>query len=232
MQRYRRIFRERIPVASIVATGLLAVAISAGAAPEDPGESAGGPSLAGRHRIELRAGYWESEQLAHTSPVFYVERTTRVENVLGVLSYAYWSHDQVATDITLRGQVAGATSFKNRIGTTDSTVVVTSLLFGVRLYPVPSRVTPFRPYLTAAIGPYLGIEARSEFDGRKVEHITTAGAFGGYLGGGLDFQFGRYVMAGVNVGYNLVADFPEALGLKRNFSGVEMSAGISLLLGR
>jgi hypothetical protein len=106
------------------------------------------------------------------------------------------------------------------------------MTFGVRLYPFSSTLTPFRPYLTAAIGPYLGIEARSEFDGGAVEHITTMGAFGGYLGGGLDFQFGWHIMDGVHAGYNLLADFPETLGSRRNYSGVEITAGISLLLGK
>lgn len=39
-------------------------------------------------------------------------------------------------------------------------------------------------------------------------------------------------MAGLHAGYNLMADFPESVGRKYNYSGVEVTAGISLLLGR
>jgi len=157
---------------------------------------------------------------------------TRVEDLLGAFSYAYWVHDQLATDITLRGLVAEAWAVESVLGTSESALVVTSAMFGIRLYPISSDISPLRPYVTAAIGPYMGIESRKETYGLPSEHVKTLGIFGGYVGGGLDVQMGHHLMAGVHVGYNVMADFPETLGAERNYSGVEISAGISLLLGK
>jgi hypothetical protein len=82
------------------------------------------------------------------------------------------------------------------------------------------------------VGPYLGVESYKETNSRVTENVKTLGTFGGYIGGGIDIQMGRYVMAGIRVGYNAMADFPERIGLKDNYSGFELSTGISLLLGR
>jgi len=189
-------------------------------------------TLEGRHRLEFRAGYWDSGRVQSAPHVVSTADMTRVEDVLGTFSYAYWVHDQLATDVTLRGLVAEATSIESIMGTSESAVVITSAMFGIRLYPISSALTPLRPYVTTAIGPYIGIESHKETVGLTTEHVKTLGIFGGYFGGGLDVQIGRHLMAGVHVGYNLMADFPETLGLERNYSGLEVSAGFSVLLGK
>lgn len=187
-------------------------------------------SLEGRHRLELRAGFWDAGMQQSFSVTPYRVETTRVENVAGAFSYAYWVNDRVATDITLKGMVAGVTSVEWSSGVTDSAVVLASAMFGVRLYPISSARSPLRPYITAAVGPFLGVESHKEINFRVSEHVKTLGTVGGYLGGGVDFQMGRHMMAGIHVGYNVMADFPETLGLEKNYSGAEFSAGISLLL--
>ena len=55
--------------------------------------------------------------------------------------------------------------------------------------------------------------------------------FGGYLGGGLDIQVGRHLMLGIQAGYNTMLDFSEPVGYEDNYSGVEFSAGFSVLFG-
>ncbi len=191
-------------------------------------------SLAGRHRLEFRMGYWDSGRRQNSLPSIYMEEKTRVENLVGTLSYAYWGYDKLATDITFKGLVAEATSIDGASGASESAVVVTSALFGIRLYPISSIQTLLRPYITAGIGPYIGIESHEEFDNhgiRTLKTTKTLGSFGGYLGCGLDIQIGRHLMGSVHGGYNLMADFPEKLGSENNYSGVELSAGISLLFG-
>lgn len=91
-----------------------------------------------------------------------------------------------------------------------------------------------RPYVAAAVGPYLGIESYEEIDAggnSTVQRTKTLGSFGGYLGGGLDIQFGRHLMFGVQAGYNAMVDFPETLKHGDNYSGFELSAGFSVLFG-
>jgi outer membrane protein W len=177
-------------------------------------------------------GYWDSGRRQNPLVEVYGEDVTRVEDLVGAFSYAYWVDDRIATDITMRGLVAEATSIDGASGTSESAVIVTSAMFGIRLYPISSARTPLRPYIAAGAGPYLGIESRREIDDHIVENVKTLGSFGGYLGGGLDIQMGRHLMAGIHVGYNVMADFPEPLGIEDNFSGVELSVGISVLLGK
>jgi len=175
-------------------------------------------------------GYWDSGYRGTSTTAIYTEKMTRVEDLVGAFSYAYWTHDQLATYVTLRGLVVEATSIDGATGTSESAVVVTSAMFGIRLYPFSSARTPLRPYASAGVGPYIGVESYKETDIHIVENVKTLGSFGGYLGGGLDIQMGRHLMMGVHLGYNIMEDFPEPLGLEKNYSGVEVSAGISLLL--
>jgi hypothetical protein len=209
---------------------LLLLLVTVSTTPEIVNASETERSLEGRHRLELRAGFWDAGMQQSFSVTPYRMETTRVENVAGAFSYAYWVNDRVATDITLKGMVAGVTSVEWSSGVTDSAVVLASATFGVRLYPISSARSPLRPYITAAVGPFLGVESHKEINFRVSEYVRTLGTVGGYLGGGVDFQMGHHMMAGIHVGYNVMADFPETLGLERNFSGVEFSAGISLLI--
>jgi hypothetical protein len=215
----------RIAVVCCALTAALAVPVSAGFNRN---------SLQGWHRLEFRAGFWDSGQRENLSFVVHTEDMTSVGNLSGALSYAYWVEDRFVTDITLRGLVAEATTFERGTGVsaTDSSVVVTSALVGFRAYPFASSRSAIRLYVTAAIGPYLGIEYRKETGPLFVEETRVVGTFGSYLGGGVDIRMGRHLMAGLHAGYNLMADFPEPVGQNVNYSGVEVTAGISVLLGR
>jgi len=234
-----RIDRERklARISSIIvllAVVPLMLASSGGAAEASDNQAAVQRSLEGRHRLELRFGYWDAGQSWHEMRVgHHGDVSTRVEDLLGAFSYSYWVHDQLSTDITATGLVVEATSTTGVSGISESALVVTSLTFGIRLYPVSSSLTPLRPYVSAGIGPYLGIQSEKEihFIG-VVQNVKTLGTFGGYVGGGVDIQMGRHLMAGVQVGYNVMADFPEPIGLDRNFDGVAVSAGLSVLLGK
>jgi hypothetical protein len=189
-------------------------------------------SLDNWHRLELRAGFWDSGQGDKLSFLTHTDEMTRVANVSGAVSYAYWVHDRLATDITLKGLVAGATSYNDGAVVSDSSLVVTSALVGFRLYPFATSRSPIRLYLTAAAGPCFGVEYHEEFNNGFVEETRVMGTIGSYVGGGLDVRMGRHLMAGIHAGYNLMADFPEPVGARYNYSGAEITAGISLLLGR
>ncbi len=211
----------------------------ASAGPAGMSAAASGPdvahsSLTGRHRLEFRVGYWDSGRQPKLPLYTYSEDKTRVEDLVGAFSYSYWSYDQLAADITFRGLVAEAISIESVSGGTESAVVIASAMFGVRFYPMPSARMPLRPYLAAGIGPYLGVESLEEIDqhgDRTVNTTKTLGSFGGFLGGGLDIQMGRHLMLGIGVGYNLMADFQETLGFDDNYSGFEVSTGLSFLFG-
>ena len=55
---------------------------------------------------------------------------------------------------------------------------------------------------------------------------------GTYVGGGVDFAIGRYLMLGASAGYHLIANFAEPIRGRKNFSGPELSISLSLLWGK
>jgi hypothetical protein len=189
-------------------------------------------SLANRHRLELRVGYWNSGQLQSSTSESPLRASSSVEDIMGAFSYAYWVSDNVATHVTFSGLVAVASSITAPAIVADSTVVLSSALLGFRYYPVPAHRTPLLPFLSVGAGPYLGVESTRRVSSGIHESTRVLGTFGVQLGGGLDIPMGRHFMAGINVGYNMLADFPEPVAGKANYSGIEVGAGISLLLGK
>jgi len=118
-------------------------------------------------------------------------------------------------------------------GVRSSTSSVYSIVFGARYYlPKSTYKKTWRPYLAAAAGPYIGAETKSEVGATVVTRSHTETAIGGYLGGGLDIELSRYFMVGISGGYNLITDFSESVGSRKNYSSPEFAVGISYLFGR
>lgn len=187
--------------------------------------------LAGRHRLEISAGYWDpgGQAVWSLGPLGAV--STQVENLALAFSYSYWTQEQVAAQISLKALVADVLSTTGPSGYSDEAVVISSALVGLRYYPFSAPRAPIHPYLTASIGPYLGVESEKRAEFLQVAKTTTIlGSVGGYLGGGLDLLMGRHFMVGIHVGYNLMADFREDLAGRRNYGGVEYGAGISVVI--
>jgi len=205
---------------------------SAASVPPDDPKSFDTYSLAKRHRLEFRVGYWGSGQMQSTTSANPVLVNSSVEDIMGAFSYAYWAQENLATDITFRGLVALSSSTAGYATVSDRTVVISSALFGIRYYPIATPRTPLRPYFAVSAGPYIGVESTKEVGFGVTTNTTTLGTFGGYLGGGLDLQMGRHFMVGFSMGYHLMADFSEPLAGEDNYSGIELGAGISLLLGK
>ena len=189
-----------------------------------------------RSRIELRIGLWsqvgETQETTQVG-LYGVETTAKSGGTLGALTYAYWVQENLAVNFTLALLAVEASSRVGPLGVSQHAVSVFPVLLGVRYYlPKSTFKTSFRPYLAAGIGPYIGFEAKNEVGLQVVQDSRTMTSFGGYLGGGLDIQLGRYLMVGANVGYNLMMDFSESLGGRDNYNGPEFGVGVSLLFGK
>ena len=65
-----------------------------------------------------------------------------------------------------------------------------------------------------------------------VQEARIQASLGAYIGGGVDFAIGRYLMLGASAGYHLIANFAEPIRGRRNFSGPELSFSLSLLWGK
>ncbi len=67
---------------------------------------------------------------------------------------------------------------------------------------------------------------------RIVQEGRIQASLGAYIGGGVDFAIGRYLMLGASAGYHLIANFAEPIRGRKNFSGLELSFSLSLLWGK
>jgi len=189
--------------------------------------------LAKRSRLELRAGYWNPREKRQTSNIGTVLVSQSAENIMGSLSYTYWPQENLSTYVALTGLVVEAGRFVGTQGVSNDAVVIYTLLFGLRFYlPAPRPETRFRPYLTAGVGPFFAIDAKNETGVQVVQSAKTLGTVGGQIGGGIDFPIGRHFLLGANMGYNVMMDFSETLGGRKNYSGIELGMGFSWVFGK
>lgn len=192
-------------------------------------------------RLALTLGRWqqgeESRQFNQVGP-YLIQTTAPKGSTLGALSYAYWMKENFAFNFTLalisfkaRSQVefAGASSARF-IGLSRHTVRIFPMLFGIRYY-LPAW-SLFRPYLAGSVGPYFAAEGRHEIEGQVIQDSRTMTALGSHCGGGLAIQLSRRFMIGANAGYNFLTGYSRSLSGRDNYSGQELSVGMSLLFGK
>lgn len=192
----------------------------------------GGLSVAKRHRIQLGVGFWDAGEPREISPACSARLNTNIHDLLLNLSYAYWLREELAATVSFRALIVEARATTGPANDCESGAVVGSTMLGLRTYPFATPQATLRPFLAAAAGPYLGVESTWGVGPDSIKETRTQGSFGGYLGGGLDVQIGRYFMVDFNAGYNLMKDFSEPLGDKRNYNGFECGIGLSVLFGK
>lgn len=195
-----------------------------------------------RSRIELFGGYWNPGGASTTNTDGLVWQNT--ETMIGGVAYTY----QLNKNLALMVRYAGLFEEANvgSLGISQDVVSILSFLFGVRYY-WPLAPSPFRPYLVASAGPYFSqdtwqevgigqgvpnVDIETEDVSVKVQVVEDQVTIGTYVGGGIDFAIGRYLMVGTSAGYHLIANFAEPIRGRKNFSGPELNFGLSLLWGK
>ena len=120
----------------------------------------------------------------------------------------------------------GANGLASEVSTDVTSVA--NILLGARYYfPKASLRSSLRPYLAAAAGPYIASVVGGTFG-----TVGTEAAPGGWVGVGLDVPVNRWFMLGLDGGYNLVADFSEPVGGRKNYSGFQVLLGFSWTFGK
>jgi outer membrane protein W len=188
--------------------------------------------VAKRHRIGLGIGYWDTGEPQGPPSECSASIETNVQDLQGTLFYGYWTQEKLAATVAMRGLVVEAQSSVDFANVCESSVVVASILFGVRYYPFATPQSPLRPYITGSAGPYIGTESTTGVDFGVTEQTKTQGSFGGMGGAGVDILIGRYFMADINIGYNVMKDFSEPIGGEINYNGFEFGIGFSVLIGK
>ncbi len=187
-------------------------------------------TLHGRHIVTLQMGLL-NHATAETS-VGVGNTDSRVNGFAGSFTYTYWVEPDWAALISL-GMLDAEVGTSVNVGTvsTESAVVV-PLLFGAKYSPVLARRPSVRPYLSGAVGPYVGsaTATRAGF-GVRNETITET-AFGFRAMAGADWFVGRHAMIEFGAGYHFVSDFDEPIGSDKNYSGPEFSIGLGFVFGQ
>jgi hypothetical protein len=179
--------------------------------------------LKNRSALEVNIGFWGGAGAANTISFAGIRSEAKTNGFSGGMLYSYWMQENLSFTIGA-GLLAGeASSSVGLQGIVQRSSIVIPLLIGLKynfLNHVPDDVV--RPFLSAAVGPYIGMEAKSTV---LSQEAFTETAIGGHIGAGADFFLGRHFKLGVNMGYNLISDFGNPVGARKNYSGAEFSLG-------
>ena len=195
---------------------------------------AGAQSLEKRHQIGLRIGIWNQTTDTRTETgLGSVTTSVGANGGMGSVFYGHWLQENLGLDISVGGMLADVESTAGITGVTSETAVIGRILLGVKYYFLKSTYnSSVRPFGHASLGLFNGSQTRSEVGLTLVTETRNETAFGGQLGGGVDFILSRHFMLGLVLGYNLQTDFKEPIGGSKNYSGPEFGLGLSLLLGK
>ena len=187
-------------------------------------------AVAGRHRLELLGGTWrkgdpEAQILAFNSTL----------DVMGGMAYTTYVTENLAINVGVErfGMESGA--IVGGRGVAAGNVSGTAVPVVVRWNPLTGDHgrQPLKPFLEAGLGPVFGSSSGSFLSQTTISSGTTSQAtLAGRFGAGLDIHVARSFSLGVNVGYNVMRDFSEPLGLRENFNGPHLAVSAGWLFGR
>ena len=188
-----------------------------------------------RSRIELRMGLRNhGGTTGATTSVgpLGVETTAGANDVSFSLGYSQWLRGNVAGHATLGVLSVEASSRAGPLGVSQQAAVICPMIVGMRYYPRKlSLDTTFRPFLTAGIGLVTGIQSGSDVGLQVVQESGAMSTFGSRAGVGFDLGMGGSFVAIADLGYNLMTDFSDEIGGRRNYSGLEFGLGIGWQFG-
>lgn len=160
-----------------------------------------------RHRITLSFGLLPQIEAEPGS--------ARISGFAGSLTYAnrVARHWEAELDAALHDAEANA----------GASATVTSLLIGANAYPL-GLIPSLRPYVTGALGPYVGVSAR----GAEARTETVLGA---RIGAGVDARLTGWLHGGLRAAYHAAPDFAEPVGDIANPRGVQLSLELGVTFG-
>ena len=197
-----------------------------------PGSDGDPYDLKGKHGIELTVGLLGSTKASTTTSVGGVTTSSTANGFLGGLAYSYWVEHVLAVTVSAGAADASAETSAGTGGATVETATIVPVLFGVKYQPF--RMTSadvLRPYLTVAVGPYLGFASNVYAGAVTTTEAVSETALGSRLGVGLDLSLSRSLVLGAGVGYRFVADFESRIGAEKNYSGPDFLISFGVVFG-
>jgi hypothetical protein len=189
-------------------------------------------TLRGRHRIDLNIGWWSTRPEKLDLGSGMVNTIVGSWDILGGLGYSRWLREDLALAINVSALGGEATVTTGAEVTVESLALVSLMVSARKYLPASTLRSGVRPYLTGGVGTFIGNVSKTETGPTVNVTSETMGAFGGQFGGGIDLPMGKYFIIGAKAAYNLVSDFREPLGGRKNYSGSEFSVSLGLMLGK
>jgi hypothetical protein len=124
----------------------------------------------------------------------------------------------------LAGEATSTVSFS---GINQHSSIIVPVLIGVNYYLFnPAQEDAVRPFVSTAIGPYIGSESNNTVVSQNAHSET---AFGARFGAGIDFLLGDHFQLGASAGYNAMSDFKKTVGAKSNYNGLDVLIGVGYI---
>jgi hypothetical protein len=195
--------------------------------------SASSQPLKGRSEIELSFGLMEQGTFEEEYYDGGVVDKTGLDDMFVKIGFNHWLEEDLAFSFMISALASEITDRSDWYYYDREEMAVVSIFSGIRYYlHNPRRFSPWRPYFAFAVGPVIGSTVKSIAGGRVYNEERTLAAFGGYFGGGIDFQVSRRFMFGINGGYTAMSNFEEPVGGKTNYSGAQFGISFGFLFGR
>jgi len=180
-----------------------------------------------RTAVELDLGMWGGAKASNSIGITGIRSEAKTGGFAGGIQIAHWLDERAAVTIGASMLAAEATSTVGWTGPTNRASSVVPLLIGIRYaFPDPAPDARLRPYFSAAVGTYIGMEAKST---ALSQEAHTENAFGGRLGVGIDLFLGSFFKLGVSAGYHLMTDFEVPVGARSNYNGGQFAFGLGFV---
>jgi len=191
-----------------------------------------GQEFMGRSRIEVRLGLGVRANSGTTTSGNGIHAETEAAGLLGSIAYAHWWNEGFALTGSA-GLLSSEAKMSAGTGTFRSrSASVVMLFFGARRYfPKSTSSSAWRPFASGEVGPVIGSQSWLEHGGATAGESITTAALGLRLGAGVDIHLGGRTVLGMSAGYDLMTDFPDAIGGRKNHSGPDLGLSIGVQFG-
>jgi outer membrane protein with beta-barrel domain len=176
-------------------------------------------SLLGRSTISLGFGLTG----ARTASEGVGQTSTHSTGQVGAIAFTHWVRPTVAVEISAAALNADATTS----GAHSHANVVTPVLFGLSVSPRSLALsTSLRPYLSAAVGPYVHSIA-DDYGATSTASVETV--LGSRLAAGANWFVSRHFVMGLETNYHAVGKFehPDAVTDRTNGFGMSLAFGFA-----
>jgi len=184
-------------------------------------------SLKGRSALEFNMGFWGGSNTSNTLTTNGIRSEAKTNGFVGGIQYSHWIQEQVSATLSIGFLAGEATSTVSFSGVNQHTSIIVPVLIGVNYYFFnPAQEDAVRPFVSAAIGPYIGSESNNTMLSQNAHSET---AFGARIGAGIDFLLGDHFKLGAGADYNVMSDFKNTVGAKTNYNGVDVLIGMGYI---